>query len=103
KRASLELGGKSPNLLFADCDVDKAARTGTRMAMNNSGQSCNAPSRMLVERGIYDRVVETVAATAREIAVDDPSKPGKHIGPLVSGRQFERVQGYIEKGIAEGA
>lgn len=103
KRASLELGGKSPNLLFADCDVDKAARAGTLMAMNNSGQSCNAPSRMLVERGIYDRVVETVAATAREIAVDDPSKPGKHIGPLVSERQFERVQGYIEKGITEGA
>jgi aldehyde dehydrogenase (NAD+) len=103
KRSSLELGGKSPNLVFGDCDVDRAAKIGALMAFNNSGQSCNAPSRMLVERSVYDRVVEIASQTAERTAVDLASKPGKHIGPLVSALQFERVQGYIEKGVDEGA
>ena len=103
KRSSLELGGKSPNLLFGDCDVDRAARVGTLMVLNNTGQSCNAPARMLVERSIYDRVVEVAAETAAGAAVDLASRPGKHIGPLVSAQQFERVQGFIKAGIDEGA
>lgn len=103
KRTSLELGGKSPNLVFADCDIERAVRSGAALCFNNSGQSCNAPARMLVERSVYDQAVEIAARTAEATAVDLSSKPGKHIGPLVSELQFQRVQGHIETGIAEGA
>ncbi len=103
KRLSLELGGKSPNLLFDDCDVERAAKVGTLMVLNNTGQSCNAPARMLVQRNIYERVVEVAAQTAAGAAVDLASKSGKHIGPLVSAQQFERVQAFIQAGIDEGA
>jgi aldehyde dehydrogenase (NAD+) len=102
KRVTLELGGKGANLVFADADA-KAVERGVRHMMNNSGQSCNAPSRMLVERGFYDRAVEIAAEVASSIKVGPASEPGKHIGPVVNKRQWEQIQGYIQKGIDEGA
>ena len=102
KRVTLELGGKGANLIFADAD-DRAVERGVRHMMNNSGQSCNAPSRMLVERSAYDRAVETAARVAASIKVGPASEPGRHIGPVVNRRQWEQIQGYIQKGIDEGA
>ena len=103
KTVSLELGGKSPNLVFADSDLDAAVERGARFCFSNTGQSCNAATRMLVERSAYDRAVEVAAATAEATLVDLPSKAGGHIGPLVSQAQFDKVQGLIQTGIDEGA
>jgi len=102
KRVSLELGGKGANLIFSDAD-DKAVARGARHCFNNSGQSCNAPTRMLVERSVYDQAVEHAAAAAEQTAVDIASKEGRHIGPVVSETQFNKIQTLIEKGIEEGA
>ena len=102
KRVSLELGGKGANLVFADAD-EKAVTRGARHCFNNSGQSCNAPTRMLVERPIYDQAVEQAAAAAEQTAVDIASKEGRHIGPVVSEVQFDKIQALIEKGTEEGA
>jgi len=103
KKAILELGGKSPNLLFADCDPGLAVHQGLAHCFRNAGQSCNAASRMLVERPIYDRVVELAAEAARDTEVAPPDQPGKHLGPLISQSQFDRVQALIEAAIADGA
>jgi aldehyde dehydrogenase (NAD+) len=102
KRVTLELGGKGANLIFADAD-DRAVERGVRHMMNNSGQSCNAPSRMLVERPAYDRAVEIAAEVAASIKVASAHEPGRHIGPVVNKRQWEQIQGYIQKGMDEGA
>ncbi|MFN7051034.1 MAG: aldehyde dehydrogenase family protein [Gemmobacter sp.] len=102
KRVTLELGGKGANLIFADAD-DRAVERGVRHMMNNSGQSCNAPSRMLVERSVYDRAVEKAAEIAASIPVGPASQDGPHIGPVVNKRQWDQIQGYIQKGIDEGA
>jgi aldehyde dehydrogenase (NAD+) len=102
KRVTLELGGKGANLIFADADA-RAVERGVRHMMNNSGQSCNAPSRMLVERSIYDAAIETAAAVASSIKVGAADLAGNHIGPVVNKRQWEQIQGYIQKGIDEGA
>jgi len=103
KRVSLELGGKSPNIVFADADLPKQVAAGAAHCFNNTGQSCNAPTRMLAERSVYDEVVKIAAATAEATKVGDPAQEGPHIGPLVSETQFNKVQGLIEKAIAEGA
>ncbi|MEO0620051.1 MAG: aldehyde dehydrogenase family protein [Pseudomonadota bacterium] len=103
KRVSLELGGKGPNLVFADTDIAKAVKRGTLHCFNNSGQSCNAPTRMLVERPVYDQAVEVAQATAEATAVGDPREEGRHIGPVVSEVQFEKIQTLIQAGIDEGA
>ena len=102
KRVTLELGGKGANLIFADAD-DKAVERGVRQMFNNSGQSCNAPSRMLVERPVYDRAVEIARTVAESTRVGPASEPGKHIGPVVNKRQWDQIQGFIAKGIEEGA
>ena len=102
KRVSLELGGKGANLIFADVD-DKAVTRGARHCFNNSGQSCNAPTRMLVERSVYDQAVEHAVAAAEQTSVDIASKEGRHIGPVVSEIQFNKIQTLIKKGIEEGA
>ncbi len=102
KRVSLELGGKGANLIFADAD-DKAVVRGVRHCFQNSGQSCNAPTRMMVEAARYDEAVEQAAAEAEKTAVDVASKPGRHIGPVVSQLQYDKIQGLIQKGIEEGA
>ena len=103
KRVSQELGGKSPNIVFADADIEKAVKRGVLHCMSNTGQSCNAPTRMLVEASVYEKAVEVAAATAAKVKVGDPTESGNHIGPLASGIQFQRVQHWIEAGIAEGA
>ena len=101
KRVTLELGGKGANIVFADAD-EKAVVRGVRHCFNNTGQSCNAPTRMLVERSRYDEAVEQAAATAEKTAVADPAENGRHIGPLVSQMQFDKVQELIEIGMNEG-
>ncbi len=102
KRVTLELGGKGANLIFADAD-EKAVERGVRHMMNNAGQSCNAPSRMLVERPVYDAAVAKAREVAESIAVGPSVDAGPHIGPVVNASQWERVQGYISKGVEEGA
>ena len=103
KRVTQELGGKSPNIIFADADLEKAVSAGVTSMMGNTGQSCNAPSRMLVQSSVYQQAVEIAKQAAAQVAVDDPMKEGWHIGPLSSRVQFDKVQGLIEKGIEEGA
>ena len=102
KRVTLELGGKGANLIFADAD-DRAVERGVRHCFNNSGQSCNAPTRMLVERPVYDRAVEIAKQVAAATRVASAHEPGRHIGPVVNKRQWDQIQGYIQKGIDEGA
>lgn len=102
KRVSLELGGKGANLVFADADP-KAVKQGIIRCFNNTGQSCNAPTRMLVERSRYDQAVEEAKAAAEATTVNAASEEGRHIGPLVSEMQFNKVQDLIQKGIDEGA
>jgi aldehyde dehydrogenase (NAD+) len=102
KRVTLELGGKGANVIFADADA-RAVERGVRHMMDNTGQSCNAPSRMLVERSVYDAAVETAARVAAEIRVGSAHEEGPHIGPVVNKRQWDQIQGYIRKGIDEGA
>ncbi|NOX74849.1 MAG: aldehyde dehydrogenase family protein [Alphaproteobacteria bacterium] len=102
KRVSLELGGKGANIVFADAD-EKAVKRGVLHCMNNTGQSCNAPTRMLVQREVYDLAVKTAAATADKITVGNASDEGRHMGPVVSEAQYNKIQGLIEVGINEGA
>ena len=102
KRVHLELGGKGANLIFADAD-DKAVKRGVLHCFNNSGQSCNAPTRMLVERSRYDEAVEIAKATAESVTVGPTAEPGRHMGPVVNKAQFDKIQGLIQKGIDEGA
>ncbi|CAI8378098.1 MAG: 3-succinoylsemialdehyde-pyridine dehydrogenase [SAR92 bacterium MED-G29] len=103
KRVTQELGGKSPNIIFEDADLEVAVSSGVINMMGNTGQSCNAPSRMLVQSAVYDRAVEIAKQTTAEVLVDDPMKEGWHLGPLSSRVQFDKVQALIEKGVAEGA
>ncbi|HHB81524.1 MAG TPA: aldehyde dehydrogenase family protein, partial [Aliiroseovarius sp.] len=102
KRVHLELGGKGANIIFADAD-DKAVKRGVLHMMNNTGQSCNAPSRMLVAREIYDQAVEIARETADKVSVGPADQSGRHIGPVVSQAQYDKIQGLIQKGIDEGA
>ncbi len=103
KRVTQELGGKSPNIIFEDADLETAVSSGVINMMGNTGQSCNAPSRMLVHSSVYDQAVEIARQTAEQVSVDDPMKEGMHLGPLSSRVQFDKVQGLIEVGINEGA
>ncbi len=105
KRVTLELGGKSPNLVFADCGPDLAARVQASVAecFLNTGQSCDAPTRMIVERSCYDEVVEIASAAAEATEVGDPAGEGAHLGPLFDRIQWDRVQAKIARGIEEGA
>ncbi|HDR27549.1 aldehyde dehydrogenase family protein [Rhodovulum sp.] len=102
KRVHLELGGKGANLIFADAD-EQAVQRGVLHCFQNSGQSCNAPTRMLVERAVYDAAVETARAVAETMEVGPADREGRHIGPLVSATQFDKVQALIQTGIDEGA
>ena len=102
KKVHLELGGKGANLIFADAD-DKAVKRGVLHMMNNTGQSCNAPSRMLVQKDIYDSAVETAAEVAASVKVGPASEEGRHIGPVVNATQWGKIQDLIQAGIDEGA
>ena len=103
KRVSLELGGKGANIIFSDCDVEKAVKRGALHCFNNTGQSCNAPTRMLVQRDVYESAVEIAKKTAENTEVNESNLMGNHIGPLVSEVQYNKVQGLIDIGIKEGA
>ena len=102
KRVSLELGGKGANIIFKDADSEAIER-GAARCFRNSGQSCNAPTRMLVEKSIYDDAVNRLKKFANEYKVDIPQKEGDHIGPVISETQYNKIQGLIKKGIDEGA
>lgn len=102
KRVSLELGGKGANIIFADAD-DKAVKRGVIHCMNNTGQSCNAPTRMMVEQSRYAEAMEQAKATAEATKAGPTTESGRHIGPVVSEVQFNKIQGLIETGIKEGA
>ena len=102
KRVSLELGGKGANIIFADAD-EKAVTRGVRHCFNNSGQSCNAPTRMLVERSIYEQAIETARAVAEKTEVGPADIEGRQIGPVVSETQFNKIQYLIKRGIDEHA
>jgi acyl-CoA reductase-like NAD-dependent aldehyde dehydrogenase len=95
KRVSLELGGKSPNIIFADADVDKAAAASPMSVFANAGQDCCARSRVFVERPVFDRFVEKFLATTRALKVGAPADPATQIGPLVSRQQRDGVEGFL--------
>jgi len=103
KRVTLELGGKSPNLVFADCDLEARVAASVRECMFNTGQSCDAPTRLLVERSCYGEALRIAKQTAVSITVGDPTQEGDHIGPLFDKIQYDRVQAMIKMGLAEGA
>ena len=103
KRVTLELGGKSPNLVFADCDLEERVTASVDECMFNTGQSCDAPTRLLVERSCYEEVLKIAKHAADATAVGDPAQTGDHIGPLFDRIQYERVQAMILKGLDEGA
>ena len=102
KRVCLELGGKGANIVFAD-SYSNAVRDGIRNVMSNSGQSCDAPTRMLVEKSIYQKAIEEAVDEANKIKVDLASKKGDHIGPVVSKVQYDKIINLIKSGINEGA
>ena len=103
KKVALELGGKSANIVFDDADLENAAAVSVDACFNNNGQSCDASSRLLVQRGIYEDFVERVAENVRAISVDNPMHEGDHLGPVVNRKQFEHIQHLIQVGINEGA
>ena len=103
KRVHQELGGKSANIILDDADFSKAVSKGTAHMFNNTGQSCNAPSRMLVPAARQDEAKEAAKAVAEGIVIGDPSEESTNMGPVVSDVQFKKIQGLIEKGIEEGA
>ena len=103
KRVSLELGGKGANVIFSDSDVKSAVKRGSDRVLKNSGQSCNAPTRMLVEKSSYEEAVSYAKEIFNSTSVDSSDKQGDHIGPVVSRTQFDKIQDLIQSGIDEGA
>jgi acyl-CoA reductase-like NAD-dependent aldehyde dehydrogenase len=103
KSASLELGGKSPNVIFADADLGKAVKGATWAVFSTAGQECVAGARLFVERPVYSEVLEGIAAEAQRIRVGNGFEPKVHIGPVVSDTQIDRILGFIESGRQGGA
>jgi aldehyde dehydrogenase (NAD+) len=103
KRVTLELGGKSANVIFADADLDSATKAAASGIFFNSGQVCSAGSRVLAQEAVYDEVVERMIARAKAIRVGDPTEPGTTMGPIVSETQMNRVLEYVDIGVKEGA
>lgn len=103
KRVTLELGGKSPNIVFEDADLEDRIAGSVWECFNNSGQSCDAPTRLLVQRSVYEKAIEIATRVGKETKVGDPQQDGGHIGPVISDIQYGRIQTLIEAGIAEGA
>ncbi|MFJ5224659.1 aldehyde dehydrogenase family protein [Streptomyces sp. NPDC088400] len=98
KRVTLELGGKSPNIVFADSDLDAAAATAPMAFLDNSGQDCCARTRILVQREVHDRFLELLAPAVESVVVGDPSDERTQMGPLISAVQLERVRSYVPEG-----
>lgn len=103
KRVAQELGGKSPNIILDDADIDTVVKNGVLHCMSNTGQSCNAPTRMLVPASKYQQAIAVAKAAVAKVKVGNPAEHGNHIGPLVSEAHFEKVQAMIQAGIDEGA
>ncbi|MBT8049822.1 MAG: aldehyde dehydrogenase family protein [Gammaproteobacteria bacterium] len=103
KRVAQELGGKSPNIILDSAPLEEAVADGARLMFHNTGQSCNAPSRMLVPKDCYEEAVAVAATVAEATRPGDPADPDTDIGPVVSERQYRRIQGFIRKGLEEGA
>jgi aldehyde dehydrogenase (NAD+) len=103
KRVAQELGGKSANIILESAPLEEAVTHGVRDMFSNSGQSCNAPSRMLVPASRYEEAVRIAAAAAERTVVGDPLAEGTHLGPVVSAEQYRKIQALIEKGVEEGA
>jgi acyl-CoA reductase-like NAD-dependent aldehyde dehydrogenase len=103
KRMTLELGGKSPNIILPDADLEAAVKGSFQAIYYNTGQSCNAGSRLFVQKGQFDQVVSGLAQAAGQAKVGPGLDPATQLGPLVSAEQEERVRGYIDKGLSEGA
>lgn len=103
KRVVLELGGKSANILFADANIDAAVAFSADACFSNAGQTCDAPTRLLIERSIYTEVKAKLMAATQATQLGDPQMEGDHIGPVVNQRQFEQIQQKIQAGIDEGA
>ncbi len=103
KRVAQELGGKSANIILDDADLQAVVTRDMNLMVNNSGQSCNAPSRMLVPAALMDEAARIAAETARNVVVGDPNAETTRIGPVVSDVQFKRIQGLLEQGLKEGA
>ena len=103
KRVSLELGGKSPNVVFDDADLDLCVEKSVWSVFGNAGQDCCARSRAIVHRKVYDAFVARFVARAKKIVLGHPEKKGSQMGPLISPRQLERVRGYVESGKSQGA
>ncbi|HTX62948.1 MAG TPA: aldehyde dehydrogenase family protein [Acidimicrobiales bacterium] len=102
-KITLELGGKSPNIVFADADLDAAIKAATAGVFFNAGQVCSAGTRLLVEDAVYEEVAERLIERAGSLKVGDPRQEDTYVGPLISERQLSRVLGYVERGVAEGA
>jgi acyl-CoA reductase-like NAD-dependent aldehyde dehydrogenase len=103
KRVSLELGGKSPNIVFADADIAKAAAAAVKGGFGNAGQSCSARSRLLVERKVHDELLAAFARETQRYRVGDPLDPETEMGPLVANAQWQNVKRLVDVGLAEGA
>jgi aldehyde dehydrogenase (NAD+) len=103
KRVMQELGGKSANIILTSADLAKTVPAGVLRCFNNSGQSCQAPTRMLVHRSQRDAAIELARKAAEKVKVGDPNDPTTDLGPLVSRAQYEKVQGLIQSGIEQGA
>ncbi len=103
KKVSLELGGKAPNIIFADADLDAAIAGAALAGFFNEGQCCVNGSRLYVQREVFDQVIEGVAAAAKAIKVGDAFDPATTMGPLVSQEQHEKVMGYVRGAVADGA
>ena len=103
KRVTLELGGKSAAIVFADADLEKVGRQAPFAVFENCGQDCCARSRLLVEESVKDEVLERYAATTHAIVVGDPEDADTQVGPMVSAGQRDTVERYIERGVGEGA
>lgn len=103
KRVSQELGGKSANIILEDADLNAAVKSGVLSMMSNTGQSCNAPSRMLVPKKLYDEAVNIAKSVAAKPVVGDPKKDGVTMGPVSNKTQFEKIQRLLQTGIDEGA
>ena len=103
KRVSQELGGKSANIILDDADLGTAVKAGVIPMLVNSGQSCNAPSRMLVPKQLYEEAVSIAKRVAESCVIGDPKASGTTMGPVASKAQFDKIQGLIQRGIEEGA
>lgn len=103
KRVTLELGGKSPNLILDDADLTTAVQQGVLLCMSNSGQSCDAPTRMYLPRQSYQQAIAIAKATAESLVVGNPTEISTNLGPVISQTQYERIQALIQAGLSEGA